>query len=433
AEGSGGRNHAGGGHPGHQDVGSNEPSESGAMPTFAYKARTSEGKLVEGVLTAENETAALRALDERSLFAVQMREGHAALRSAAPGRVRRVRLRRLAAMYSQLADLLRAGVPVLRALDVLCRQNANPALTQILREVREDVASGQSLAEAMTKHPQVFSELHVAMIRAGERGAFLEEVLQRIATFTERQNELRNKLAGSLIYPCILVTVGTAVVLILLTFMVPQIRPFLEGRPLPVTTTAVFAACDFLRSNLAYLGLGLLMVPLPLVAYVRTERGRRRLDRFKLQAPLVGRIYTMVAICRFCRILGTMLANGVPILQALRISKKSTGNGILEEVIEQATENVRKGEPLAPPLSRSGYFPPDIVEMIAVGEESNNLENVLVHIADSNEVRTGRVIDLAVRILEPALLVMIAGVVLLIAQALLVPILTLGSSGLVAR
>jgi general secretion pathway protein F len=166
-----------------------------------------------------------------------------------------------------------------------------------------------------------------------------------------------------------------------------------------------------------------------LAAYVRSAGARDKLDRVKLRLPMVGRIYRMVAICRFSRILGTLLANGVPMLQALRISQESIGNRALEKAVEEATENVRKGEPLAEPLAASGHFPPDIVDMIAVGEESNNLENVLVQIADSNEVRTGRLIDLAVRLLEPILLVIMAAVVLLIALALLIPILTLSSQG----
>jgi general secretion pathway protein F/type IV pilus assembly protein PilC len=396
------------------------------MPIFSYKARTAEGQMVDGSVTADNEMAALRALDERALFPVEVSEGGAAGRSAISGKRKKVRQRQLAEMYGQLGDLLRAGVPVLRSLDVLCRQNASPVLTEVLREVRQDVAGGEALADSMAKHPNAFRELDVAMIRAGERGAFLEDVLQRIAAFTERQNELRNKLVGSMIYPCVLVTVATLVVVMLLAFVVPRVRPSLEsaGGDLPALTRGVFAAGDFLRSYLWAVVLAGGGAVAGLAAYVRSPRGRDKLDRFKLRAPGIGRIYNMTAICRFCRILGTLLANGVPVLQSLRISQGSMGNKILEDAIEEASENVRQGDPLAEPLRASGCFPLDIIDMVAVGEEANNLENVLIHIADSNEARTARAIDLAVRVLEPVLLVIMAGVVLFIALALLVPILT---------
>jgi len=402
------------------------------MPTFSYKARSLEGKLVDGVLTAESETAALRTLDEKALFPIEVHEGGKAGRSVVSGKRKKISLRRLAEMYGQLADLLGAGVPVLRSLDILCRQGANPGLTEILREVRQDVAGGESLADSMGKHPTAFKELDVAMIRAGERGAFLEDVLQRIAVFTERQNELRNKLVGSLIYPCVLVTVATVVVVLLLVIVVPKMRPSLEsgGGSLPLMTRGVFVLSDFLRVYLWVVVVVVVGMVGGLTAYVRSPAGRAKLDQFKLRAPGVGRLYNMTCICRFCRILGTLLANGVPVLQALRISQDSMGNKVLEDAIEQATENVRQGDPLADPLGASGCFPLDIVDMISVGEEANNLEKVLIHIADSNEARTSRMIDLAVRVLEPLLLVVMAAVVLLIAVALLLPILTRGTMGI---
>jgi len=403
------------------------------MPTFTYRARTVDGKVVNGVLTADNQTAALRSLDERSLFPVDVNEGGKASRSLFSGGRKRIRTQRLAEMYGQLADLLRAGVPVLRSLDVLCRQNSSPALTEILREVKQDVGGGETLADAMAKHPNAFSDLHVSMIRAGEEGAFLEDVLHRIATFAERQNELRGKMIGSMVYPCVLVTVGTVVVLFLLAKVVPKVRQFLPEEGLPWLTTAVFGVCDVLREQFWPLALGSLVVVIAVTSYFRSAAGRDRLDRIKMWVPGVGRIYRMVSICRFCRILGTLLANGVPILQALRISRESAGNRILEDIIGEATENVRAGETLAEPLRTGGIFPPDILDMIAVGEESNNLDSVLIQIADSNEARTARLIDLAVRLIEPLLLVIMAFVVLLIALALLIPILTGALAGMGGR
>ncbi|MCK6484639.1 MAG: type II secretion system F family protein [Phycisphaerae bacterium] len=396
------------------------------MPTFTYVARNMQGAVQRGVQTADSEQALLRWLDEQSLFPVEVAEGGEATRSLLGGR-KRVRMTVVAEMYSQLSDLLRAGVPALRALEVLTRQSSHPALSEILREVREDISGGKSLADAMEKHPNAFPPLHTSMIRAGERGGFLEDVLSRIAGFTERQNELRSKLLGSMAYPCILMFVGGTIVVALLVWVVPKIRAFLRG-DLPYMTQLLFSISDSLRENgLVYFG-GLAAAVVGLVYGARSEAGRAYFDRWSLYAPIMGKIVKLVAICRFCRILGTLLANGVPILQSLKISRDSAGNILLAGQIDEATEAVRKGESLAAPLAAGGLFPLDIVDMIAVGEESNNLENVLIRIADSYEARLNRQIDVAVRLLEPVMLIVMAGVVAFIAVALLLPILTMSTA-----
>ncbi len=280
----------------------------------------------------------------------------------------------------------------------------------------------------MAKHPRVFSPLHSSMVRAGEQGGFLEDVLHRIAIFSEKRDELRNKLIGALIYPAILVFVGSGVVVMLMSVVVPKIRQFLRPETFNFMTVIVFKVSDALQHHYVAVILGMLGFAIFLSTLIKTEWGRNLFERFKLRAPIIGPVVTMVAICRFCRILGTMLHNGVPILQALRISKDSAGNDILANLIEEAADSVKKGAALSTPLGESGLFPPAVVDMIAVAEESNNLETVLVQIADTNEARTARQIDLAVRILEPILLAVMAGVVLCIAIALLLPILTMGSS-----
>ncbi|MBX3394185.1 MAG: type II secretion system F family protein [Phycisphaerae bacterium] len=397
------------------------------MPSFSYVARGLDGGTVKGVLAADTQQQVLRALDEQRLFPLEITEGGMAV-SGMTGRKKKVSSTNVAVFYSQFADLLRAGVPALRALDVLWKQTSNAVFKEILKEVREDISSGQTLADAMDRHPNAFTTLHVAMIRAGEKGGFLEEVLTRIAVFTERQNELRNKVIGALIYPSILMTVGAGIVVFLLVVVVPQVRKFLQGN-LPILTQWVFAACDFLQIYWPYVVSAIGVLGISVLLVLRSEGGRIAFDRMQMKVPMLGEILRLVAICRFCRILGTLLNNGVPILQSLKIARDSAGNRMLVEVIDDATESVRKGAALSGPLGRSGLFPLDIVDMIAVGEESNNLENVLVTIADSYENRTARKIDLAVRLLEPLLLVCMAGVVAVIAIALLLPILTMSSGG----
>ena len=397
------------------------------MPSFTYSAVDGSGEQTTGVLTAENYQVALRMLDEQALYPVKVSEGieQGKLRIGGPRRIKAVHL---TTFYSQLADLLRAGVPILRSLDVLSRQVSHGGLVQIIKELREDVAGGTALGDAMASHPRAFSSLHASMVRAGEQGGFLEDVLHRIAIFSEKQDELRNKVFGAMIYPMILVFVGTMIVLLLMVFVVPKFREHLRPETFNPLTVLVFGICDLLRDHYLALLLGGGTAITAIVTWFKTESGRRAFARFQLRAPVLGKIMTMVALCRFCRILGTMLHNGVPILQALKISKDSAGNVLLAEVIEKAGDSVRKGAALSAPLGESGLFPPAIVDMIAVAEESNNLETVLVQVADTNEARTARQIDLGVRVLEPILLVMMAMVVFCIMMGLLLPILTMGVS-----
>lgn len=399
------------------------------MATFSYKAKTANGETVAGVLTAESQQAVLRMLDDRALFPITVNEGTATSRRAITGGQRKVNLRQMSTLYSQMADLLRAGVPVLRALETLGRTTSNPLLAEILKEVHSDVSSGETLADAMAKHRNAFNELTIAMVRAGEQGGFLEDVLARVSIFVERQDELRNKLIGSMIYPCILLFAGMTVVTFLMGFVVPKIRGFLDNVEKPWLTIALFSACDFLQANGLYVLGALVIGVMVVVPVLRSEQGKLFLDHFKLRAPVLGPIVKMVAVCRFCRILGTMLNNGVPILQALRIGKDSAGNRILAAEIDKAAESVQKGESLAVPLASSGMFPPEIVDMVSVAEESNNLETVLVQIADANEARTARQIDLGVRLLEPLMLLVMAVLVLVIAVSLLIPILRMSTAG----
>ena len=400
------------------------------MPTFTYRAVGSDGKAVEGTLTAENQQTVLRMLDEESLFPVSVREGGVASRRMLGTGRKRVKLRHVIAFYNQMADLLRAGVPMLRTLDTLGRLTNNSVLAEVIKEVREDVAGGTTLAESMARHPNAFNPLHAAMIKAGESGGFLEDVLQRLATFSERQDELRSKLLGSLIYPCVLVFAGGSIVTFLMAFVVPKFRDFLREEHFNIMTKIVFGTSDFLQVYYPLVAAAMAAVVLALWGVRQTAQGRLALAKFQLKAPAYGEIYTMVSVCRFCRILGTLLHNGVPILQALKISKDSAGNVILADEIEKAGESVKKGESLSRPLGSSGLFPLDILAMMTVAEESNTLDTMLVEVADSNEARTSRKIDLAVRLVEPILLVFMAVLVLCIALALLLPILTMSSMAL---
>lgn len=395
------------------------------MPEFAYTARELTGRQVQGRLSAASEQDALTSLAARQLFPVRI---EAAVDAKAQKRTsaRRVRPRYLAVFFTQLADLLRSGVPLLRSLELLEQQASHPGLKLVIQNVREQIADGSRLAEAMRQHPKVFSDLAVSMVRAGEEGSFLEDVLKRIAVFTEHQEDLKSRVVGAMVYPLFLLVVGTLIVAFMLVFFVPKFAPIFERMAergqLPWATTALMGLSGHLQTY-GVLWLGVLGVGAFFGARaLQGEAGRLRLDELRLKAKGLGPVVRSLAIARFCRILGTLLKNGVPILQSLRIAKDATGNLVLSRAIELAAENISTGKSLAQPLKASNQFPAEVVEMIAVGEEANNLEQVLIDIADNMERQTNRQLELFVRLLEPVMLLLIAGVILFIAIALMLPI-----------
>ncbi|MBX3439615.1 MAG: type II secretion system F family protein [Planctomycetaceae bacterium] len=395
------------------------------MPDFQYIARELSGQQVTGVLSATSQQDALASLAARELFPVRVDLAEEA-KSQQKYANRRVKPRVLSVFYGQLADLLKAGVPLLRSLELLQQQSTSPALSLVLEDVRGHVADGTPLFEAMKQHPRAFGELVVSMVRAGEEGGFLEDVLKRIAAFTDHQEDLKSRVLGALVYPVFLLVFGTIIVGVLLVYFVPKFEPIFDRMAqrgdLPWATTTLLG---FSESAQQYWWMVVGVVVAVIVGLrhaAQTETGRWRLDTVRLRVAGFGRVVKSLAIARFCRILGTLLNNGVPILQSLRISKDATGNVVLARAIEEAAENVSEGKTLAKPLSQSGQFPTEIVEMISVGEEANNLENVLIDIADNLERRTNRELDVVVRMLEPLLLLVMAAVVLFVVIALLVPI-----------
>lgn len=395
------------------------------MTEFRYTAKTPDGRTVTGVIQAETEAAALRVLDERNLFPVSVGRDEEAVPTGAG---RRIRPRHVGLFYGQLADLLDSGVPLLQALDSLIRSTPHARLVAVLREVRAAVADGRSFTDALREFPEVFPPLHTAMVHAGERGAFLEDVLRSLSVFLERLDELRSKVIGSMIYPALLAVIGSVVLTGALLFFVPKFEPLLGDAPKPLPTQIVFGLSTTLRQYWHILAMALAGVGLLVWGAISSEQGRRLWERWRLRLPLAGPALRLLAITRFCRILGTLLANGVPILQALAISKDATGSALMADLIAAAAENVRDGRDLTQPLREGGLFPEEILAMIRVAEESNKLDSVLLHIADTVERRTNRQVDQAVRLLEPVILCLVAGAIGFMALGLLLPIFTMASA-----
>jgi general secretion pathway protein F len=403
------------------------------VPDFTYEALAGSGLRSNGTLSANSERDAMAILDARGLFPVRI-----AAAKAAGGTVRRfgwkrkVRSRYMATFYSQLADLLRSGVPLLRALEILERQSSQPVLAEILREVKAKVADGTSLGEAMDQYPLAFGELAVSMVKAGQEGGFLEDVLKRISDFTENQEDLKAKVIGALAYPIFLSIVGFVVLNVLVIFFVPKFEPIFEKlrktNDLPVLTEYLLVTSHFMQDRWYVLVGGAILAVFLYKRWAATKSGRLRLDGWRLRLPVAGTIYLNYALSRFTRILGTLLKNGIPILQALRIAKDSAGNKVLTEALEKSAENIKGGDSLAAPLLACKHFPRDVVEMIAVGEESNSLDTVLVDIANALEKRTSRQLDLFVRLLEPLMLLVMAAITLLVVAGLLLPVFKMSST-----
>ncbi len=399
------------------------------MPTFAYTARDQQGKRVTGTLVATSQREAVTTLAGKSLFPLQVK-AEVAKKSWSSNR--RVNGQQLATLYSQLAGLLRSGVPMLRSLEVLAKQSSNEVMKSVLEDVRSRVEEGTTLSDAMRYHPRTFDDLAVSMVRAGSEGGFLEDALNRIGQFTEQQEDLKARTMGALAYPIFLAVVGVVVVFGLLVFFVPNFGTVFEDLRKAGKLPAITEWLMWTSETLTRWGLVLLALLGVLVWYLRkqlaTEKGRYFADKLRMQMPLFGGVYQSLAVARFCRVLGTLLHNGVPILKSLEISRDAAGNRILSAAIQQASENISGGDALATPLAASGYFPETVVEMIAVAEESNTLDKVLVDVADGLERRTGRRLDLLVRLLEPVMLLILAGIVLVVVIALLLPIFKMTSN-----
>ncbi|MGE0758937.1 MAG: type II secretion system F family protein [Pirellulaceae bacterium] len=392
------------------------------MSDFAYVARNMRGERIAGVVQAGSEREAIAMLASQSLFPVTVGVQKAANNFRFE---RKVGGQLMAITYGQLASLMRSGVPLLKSIAVIRDQTSHTGLKKVLEDVHRRVEDGATLADAMSRYPKVFSELSVNMVRAGGEGGFLEEALDRVAKFTEQYEDLKGRTAGALAYPIFLGVVGSVIVTVLIVFFVPRFGAVFESLrargEMPALTEGLLWFSETLRSMWLFALLTVIGLVVVIRARLATDQGRRLSDAVKIRLPILGTVFLHLAVARFCRVLGTMLRNGVPILKSLDVSRDAAGNRVLAEAIRDASENISGGQSLATPLRACGHFPATVVEMISVAEESNTLDTVLVEIADGLEARTQRNLELAVRLLEPLMLLILAGVVLIVVLALLLP------------
>ena len=395
------------------------------MPEYLYTAKNQAGTDISGTISANSKKEAVEAVHRLKLFPLTVEDDKKG-EFAFPTISRRVPDTQIAAAMLQLADLLDNGVPVLQAFQILEKQTPNPRLKSALKNIHDRVAEGESIDTAFGMHSDIFSGLTVSVIRAGSEGAFLEDALRRVGNFLEQQAVLKSKVIGALIYPMLILGVGMLVIFILLLFVVPHFEYIFdfvndEGTSLPLITQSLIVLREMLLSYGLYVCIAGFVFFYWLQIQLSTVWGMRIKDRLKMRLPLLGTLILESAIARFCRVLGTLMANGVPILQSLEISSLSTGNSILADAVQRSVQNVSSGETLAKPLAESGIFPLPVMAMISIAEESNSLETVLINLADSLESQTARRLEMLMRILGPALLLVMGLLILYIFIAMFMP------------
>ena len=391
------------------------------MPHYIYEAQNSVGQLVKGNLQSATHRDAIRRLNELHLLPLKVVEQ--TTRRSQSARLSSSQLSRLCQM---LADLLESGMPLLKSLELVAGQNHTAAVAAILSEVTDKVADGSSLAAAMAAYPATFDELTCNMIRAGEEGGFLEDSLKRVATLHERRSALASSLLGALAYPAFLLAVGIVVVTGMIAFFVPKFEPLFDrlrsAGELPWSTSTLLWLSSLLRHQWLWVALTLLAIVYVVRLSLSSQEGRLRFDRWKLRLKFVGSLLTAASLSVYCRVLGTLLGNGVPMLDALKIAQGTTNNRALRQIVQQAALRVAAGSRLSDHLTGDGLIPNEIVEVIRVGERSNRLDIVLLKIADQLESKTQRQLGILAKLIEPALMVVMAIMIGFLMLALLMPV-----------
>ena len=415
------------------------------MPKYAYIALDAQGKETRGEIEADNQNAAISRVREKGMFPTSVSEaGSAAAKRAArakpaggmmkmelkmPVIFSRVKPKLLCAWTRQLATLVNAGLPLMRGLRVLVRQERNPALKRAVGNMAESIESGSTFAEALAQHPRIFNKLFVNMVRAGEVGGVLDTVLLRLAEFMEKAQKIKNKVVSAMVYPIVVMVMAIAILTLLMIFIIPKFqeifKELLEGKAMPGLTLFVMGVSKAMTERLPTIIVSIVVIVVAIRLLARTRLGRYGLDQFKLRAPVFGQLVRKTAIARFTRTLGTLLTSGVPVLQALNIVRETIGNEVISRAVNIIHDSVKEGENMAPPIEASGVFPPMVVSMVEVGEETGDLPEMLMKIADSYDDEVDNAVAALTSIIEPLLIVFLAVVVGSIVIALFLPLVSI--------
>jgi type IV pilus assembly protein PilC len=425
------------------------------MPKFSYVAMDSRGKETKGTLDVNNQNEAIGRLKEMGFFPTKVVEvdktkekvesktkggakgaGGAKkkgldmnLNIRIPGLGGKVKGKVLTSFTRQLATLVDAGLPLLRGLRVLEKQEKNKTLKGIIGELAMSIEGGSTFSEGLAQHPKVFNRLFVNMVKAGELGGVLEVVLARLADFMEKAQKIKGKVIAAMFYPTAVMTVAVVILGVLMVFVVPKFKEIfkdmLPGQGLPPFTRFVLGVSDAIAHNFIMTSIGVIIVIAGFIAFIKTRLGRRLWDKFKLNMPVLGTVISKVAISRFTRTLGTLVSSGVPILQALTIVKETSGNVVVGNAVAAVHESVKEGETITAPLEASKVFPPMVVSMVDVGEQTGALPEMLMKIADNYDEEVDNAVAAMTSLLEPIMIVFLAVIVGSIVIALFLPLIAL--------
>lgn len=394
------------------------------MPRFSYKARNWEGKIVQNEIDGESKEAVVAKLRERGYFVTQISEKKAEIQLFQ----RRIKSQEISVFARQFATMIGAGVPLVRCLSILAAQCENPRFRDVINKVRTDVEAGSNLSRALQTHPKVFSNLFINLVKAGEAGGILDEILNRLANYLESSEQLRQKVKGALTYPVVVLCIAVGVVVFLITFVLPSFEAIFKDMgdaKLPTPTRLLLGLSAFFNQYFILIVIAFAAGVFALKKFFETEKGTRILDTNLLKVPAIGPMMRKVAVAKFTRTLGTLIASGVPILQALEVTADTAGNVVISDAINKTRVSIREGESIAEPLRQSKVFPPMVVQMIAVGEETGELDGMLTKIADFYDSEVDTAVKGLTSIIEPVVIVFMGVVIGGIVMAIFMPMLEL--------
>lgn len=382
------------------------------MPDFVWRARSSAGMVVKGEMTAPNEFAVMARLKRMKFEKIKVKKKPKDIFENVPFLQPKVPTKEIVIFTRQFATMIDAGLPLIQCLEILANQQQNRTFKKVLTEVKQSVEGGNTLADSLKKHPKIFDELFVNLVRAGETGGVLDTILRRLSTFLEKSEALKRKVKGAMVYPAVMLVVAVAVVAILLVFVIPVFKEMFAGagQKLPAPTLFVIGLSEFARNYILYMIAVAGLVGYGVRRYYNTPSGKLLFHSLALKTPGVGDLIQKVAVARFCATLGTMLSSGVPIMDALAVTAKTAGNLVVERAVMSARKAVSEGRFMADPLTETGVFPGMVIRMIAVGEATGALDAMLAKISEFYESEVDTAVQSLTQLLEPIMIVFLGGV-----------------------
>ena len=399
------------------------------MPVYIWKGKNSQGEKRHGEIEAPDQTAVLAQLKRQRISDPVIKEKPKDLFANVTFFKPKVTGKDIVIFTRQLSTMIDAGLPLVQGLEILEKQQENPTFKKILSTIRSDVEAGSTLADSMRKHPKAFDNLFSNMIEAGETGGILDTILSRLAAFIEKSMALKKKIKGAMTYPTICLAISILILGVILIFVVPVFDKMFKdfGSTLPLPTQIVVNMSNFIKSNFLFVIIGLFIFSMIFKKIISTPKGRLAFDRFLLKAPVIGILLRKVAVAKFTRTLSTMLHSGVPILEALQVVAKTSGNKVIENAVYRVAESIAEGRPIAEPLEESGVFPNMVVQMINVGESVGALDAMLEKIADFYDEEVDQAVENLTAMIEPFMMVFLGGMIGGIVVAMYLPIFKIAS------